>query len=145
MRPEALELSYLEGKTVTDMKVSKNRQCVMLNLDDDENLYLTAVGDCCSESWFEHIQDKSEIIGMKILKIEQVNLGRVTPTKQESDELYCIKFTTNNKWEDLWMLEFRNSSNGYYGGSVTLSILPLNEYNDPYEGKELQELMDWEL
>lgn len=125
------------------MRISKNKQCIEITLSSDEILYLTAVGDCCSESWFEHIQDISEIKGMSIVDVEEIYLGEVTPTIQEHDQLYAIKFTTNGKWKDSWMLEFRNSSNGFYGGWCTLASEPLDEYSDEYDENDLKECLDF--
>lgn len=68
--------------------------------------------ECCSETWIEHVTlprgGESEIT-----RVEEVLLGEVMPTRQESDELYEIKIGPV-------AVEFRNSSNGYYGGSMCL-------------------------
>lgn len=83
-----------------------------------EFTYLTD-GDCCSETWFADIIGlnnlrNSTVTGIEIINMPSVDDGR---TRQEYDEIYAYKLMTK---EGVCEIIFRNSSNGYYGGSVYL-------------------------
>ena len=80
-----------------------------------------AWGDCCSETWFADITGVGALIGGTVQTADEVSMdgynvedGR---TRQECDEAYGYKLTTDKGYADI---VFRNSSNGYYGGSIEL-------------------------
>lgn len=88
-------------------------------------LVYEAIGDCCSESWF------ADIVGFEALKdalvgsvevIETQELENDPRTRQERDLVYGYKFTTTKGHATI---AFRNSSNGYYGGDLSLMTNPI--------------------
>ena len=91
-------------------------------------------GDCCSESWFADIIGVDNLINCTILKVEEIQSCELSDydkddgrCRQEEDEVYSYKITSNKGHSDII---FRNSSNGYYGGSINngelISELPDN-------------------
>lgn len=76
-------------------------------------------GDCCSHSWIEHLEMPGDISGATLLSVE--DSAPITQDHDEHDEtnggdcisVYNTSFKTD-KGEII--LEYRNSSNGYYGG-----------------------------
>ena len=91
-------------------------------------------GDCCSSSWFEHFEGIGNLIGHTVNAVENVEIDKVFPEQiitrdgwthsaqvddhgeeHECLQLYGIKLATEHGTA---LIEFRNSSNGYYGGGI---------------------------
>ena len=117
------EFQGLIGSEVYKIYLKEDK--TVLVLETSTGLHgLHTDGDCCSESWIEHIDGADDFQGYSrtkdtpaiIEKVEEVDLGEVVATRQESDQLYCfnIYLTSGRKIQ----IEFRNSSNGYYGGTM---------------------------
>lgn len=115
-------LDILLGRVINNIWLSQ----------DDETLFIaTNVGifrfatdaDCCSETWFADIIGTSALLGGKVVSIEFIDFDKelfslevTNParTRQEADDIMGFKITTDKGRGDII---FRNSSNGYYGGS----------------------------
>ena len=122
--------AILLDKVVVSVEVSADDQHYMkihyLNYDfGDKVLYLEAVGDCCSETWFADIVGINnlltgsvydKVIGIEILRFpEEVSDAR---GRQDVDEVYGVRLRTCKGDCDII---YRNSSNGYYGGTVEVA------------------------
>jgi hypothetical protein len=98
-----------------------------------------ATGDCCSESWFADVAGVDALIDREVTAVEEIPLpdwvnvddGR---GRQEEDKAYGYRITTTHGYCDV---VFRNSSNGYYGGWMTIT----EEASSTEEGVEIRE--DW--
>lgn len=81
-------------------------------------LYLVATGECCSDSWFDHIYFNEEPSG-RIIDVKTIELGEVLASLQESDTIYGLELvfqSSDGLYKTRLQIEMRNSSNGYYGG-----------------------------
>lgn len=78
-------------------------------------------GDCCSHSWVENLDDFGT--SGKFVKVEEVDSKFVATDDQlaQADclSLYCTKILTT---EGEVLIDYRNDSNGYYGGYLNWSI-----------------------
>lgn len=85
----------------------------------DKDFVYTAYGDCCSTSWFEHVSGIDFLVGHTVQSVEDISLPEITDPKELSDheclQQYGYRITTDKGY---FLVEMRNSSNGYYGGSV---------------------------
>ncbi len=110
-------MKELIGKKVLKIEIDKEKQHYLKFTTDSGELLYFAEGGCCSESWFYGMNGVESLIGQVVKTVEQVNLGEVLNYigRQEWTQAYCIKVTSIGGHTDI---EFRNSSNGYYGGSV---------------------------
>jgi len=125
------DLNKLVGKTISEISLSVCKEYIQFKINEGLITWFTDQ-DCCSESWIEHVtlpfgfenSDKS----FEVISIEEIDLGEVVPTRQEVDQLYGLKILGNiKKWGNSEIyIEFRNSSNGYYGGSME----PIELLND---------------
>lgn len=113
-------MNELIGKKITGMWVSNDQSILAFDTDQGVIAY-DAWGDCCSETWFADITGVGALIGGTVQTADEVSMdgynvedGR---TRQECDEAYGYKLTTDKGYADI---VFRNSSNGYYGGSIEL-------------------------
>jgi len=85
-----------------------------------KHLIIETNGDCCSETWFADIVGRdnlipNEIIGVRFLSVPSVEDNR---SRQDVDDFYGVRLSTSKGDCDII---YRNSSNGYYGGSSSLS------------------------
>lgn len=78
-------------------------------------------GDCCSRSWIEHLELPTDVVGATLLSVEDsAPIVSDHPKHDEENGGDCIAvyntcFRTDRG--DI-VLEYRNSSNGYYGGNL---------------------------
>lgn len=110
-------MKQLIGKTIGAVYVSDCRSYIRFVDTESNNYDYHMYGDCCSESWIEHQSGLTNLVGKTVTEVEERTLGEVAATRQEVDVLYSITITAPEMWEPA-IIEFRNSSNGYYGGSV---------------------------
>lgn len=73
-----------------------------------------AYGDCCSYSWIESVEHPARGYPAKVLSVREVELPWPA-VDRETDVLkdYGLRITTENGDIDI---DYRNDSNGYYGG-----------------------------
>ena len=123
-------MKELIGKKITGLRINEYQNVLVFDTDQGAVGYETN-GDCCSETWFADITGVSALIGGSVATVEEVSMdgynvedGRA---RQQYDEAYGYKLTTDKGYVDI---VFRNSSNGYYGGSID----PLR--GEPPEGME---------
>lgn len=81
----------------------------------------STVGDCCSTSWIEHLTLPPDIVGATITgKTEPALPSHDGTTPGEwGDEVIQIYHTAWQTTHGEVIAEYRNSSNGYYGGEMT--------------------------
>lgn len=111
-------MKRLVGKKITELRISADQSVLAFYTDQGVIAYET-YGDCCSETWFADITGVSALLGGTVQTADEVSMdgynvedGR---TRQDFDEAYGVKITTDKGYSDI---VFRNSSNGYYGGSI---------------------------
>lgn len=111
-------MKELIGKKITGLRINEDQSVLVFDTDQGAVGYVT-YGDCCSETWFADITGVSALLGGTVQTADEIGMegysvddGR---TRQEYDEAYGYKLTTDKGYADI---VFRNSSNGYYGGSI---------------------------
>lgn len=111
----------------TDDSPNNNEDVIIFNTSMG-NHWFAIFGDCCSTSWIEHISGVDFLLDAVIKQIdieseilEKLDEGGIT-------EATFYKITTD---KGSATIEFRNSSNGYYSGSLE----PFKEY-PPRKTKE---------
>ena len=109
-------LKHFAGKTITG--VWHKDGDVAFTFDDGSAIYADPEGDCCSHSWVEHVSGVADAIGAVVEKVdcapELATQENVDDGDHECLALYGISLiTTRGHRIDI---DYRNSSNGYYGG-----------------------------
>jgi hypothetical protein len=91
-----------------------------IRLIGDKTIELSCEGECCSHSWFEHVDDLGAFPGT-ILSIDDdgETPHEVDETDYEDLKTYFLTIKTD---KGRFTVDMRNSSNGYYGGSFVWSI-----------------------
>lgn len=73
-------------------------------------------GDCCSTSWIEHLELPNSVVGLRIVAVEALPTESDDSGQYDLLQIYQTIFRLSNG--DSIKLEYRNSSNGYYGGYI---------------------------
>lgn len=116
-------LEKLVGKTIERVLISDDKTNLGFELIDNERMGFYTDGYCCSESWIEHVSNVDSLIGGKVTAANEIEMGDVSdtyskenPPPQEVVQAYGVEVWIEGR--PPFKLEFRNASNGYYGGSI---------------------------
>lgn len=110
--------SNLIGKTITEMKIARDKKAILFISDCGLHYVAKVEGDCCSTSWVESIEMPALGLPFRILQITdlELNKGPVSNDEYEYLQFYGAKVSTDKG--DM-IIDYRNESNGYYGGDIT--------------------------
>lgn len=109
-------VASLDGDTVLEVR-----------FDDGSVSRYRVEGDCCSRSWIEHLTVPPDVAGATILRVtdsegvdatpEQVAESNARPENREYgvDSLLVYQSAIETT-RGAVVIEYRNDSNGYYGG-----------------------------
>lgn len=111
-------MKELIGHKIFDVEVGEEERALRFTTDTKPIIYDT-YGDCCSESWFSEVISLDSLINHTVASVEELFLPQYQDgnTRQMFDQIYGYKLATEAGYIDI---VFRNSSNGYYGGSCHL-------------------------
>lgn len=107
----------LVGKTLVAVKVAKDRLAILFRLGDGEEVIARCDADCCSYTWIEHVEIPS-LPGV-VVAVEDIQMPDATPPggkhveNPDRVQFYGLKVTLSTGH---LIIDFRNDSNGYYGG-----------------------------
>lgn len=116
----------LLGKVIDSFELHKEGSFVRFNCAGGCVVEAHVEGDCCSEAWIETVDVPALGFPAKVLSIKDLELGEISADElaedvkfpvelQEWVSYYGVKISTDRG--DM-LIDFRNTSNGYYGGSV---------------------------
>jgi hypothetical protein len=121
---EAKYLKVLKGKVIEGIMVDQNApgaRYIKFQTSTGDFAF-EAEGDCCSQSWFENISGASEFdrprlcLNVEAVKMKQKKTSKyLTKTYVDHMKTYGEKIICEGAQ---LFLEYRNNSNGYYGGSL---------------------------
>jgi hypothetical protein len=121
----------LVGETVVDVKVAKDKQALKFTLADGRDIIAKVDGDCCSHSWIEHIELPTET-PFKVISADSLDMNK-EPDEKDGDYVQFYGFQIKTDKGDM-IIDYRNSSNGYYGGNIWFPSREPEEYNGYYGG-----------
>ena len=108
---------FLVGKTINEIKISSDKEALLFRCADGDHI-VKVEADCCSSTWVESIESPS--LGFPALVTDACDLD-LNKDDISNDEYECLQFygfkisTTKG---DI-VIDYRNESNGYYGGSLS--------------------------
>lgn len=113
----------LIGKTITAVYLAEDDEAIRFDLSDGTSVVARTDGDCCSHTWIEDVIGAEALIGAPVIRAEDVDLPeelRAATKKpdhyEEEMQYYGFVLDTQN---GRCTIAYRNSSNGYYGGSLS--------------------------
>lgn len=121
-------MKELLGVVVHKMSVNEDESVLKFETDQGSKFFV-AEGDCCSETWFADILIQNNFTGLRVIEVVDLELPNFVQkliesdgrTRQEYDTVYGYRVKLKDdktwQWSEIEII-FRNSSNGYYGGSV---------------------------
>jgi len=116
------EYKAIIGETVVSSVLNAKRSALRLTMASGKMFDLVTYGGCCSDTWIEHIDGEDALLGtiVAVEDIDMPDLGNVgtdfCPSVYQV-KYYGLRITTD---KGRTVLDYRNDSNGYYGGSLDL-------------------------
>lgn len=104
----------LIGKTVTTLYMTTDNKALRFVLADGTEIVAKTDADCCSETWIEHISLPAG--GFPATVLEANDTGGLPDSDDGCMQYYGFELKTN---KGHMVLDYRNQSNGYYGGSLS--------------------------
>lgn len=110
-----MKTNPLVGKKVVAVFLADDGGAIKFDIEGGEPIIAQADGDCCSHSWIESTEMPENLLGT-VTAVEDVDLGK--PDEDRDGE--CIRFygCKIHTEKGSCLLDYRNESNGYYGGDL---------------------------
>jgi hypothetical protein len=107
----------LVGKVLNGIDIAKDKEAIRFVVEDGD-IVARCDADCCSHTWVEHVELPARGFPCTVLFVGDLDLPGSEDNHPEHDclQVYGLKVSTDNG--DI-IIDFRNSSNGYYGGSLS--------------------------
>lgn len=111
-----IDKAKLIGRRILGVTISTDQSSMTLALDNNEIATFYVHGDCCSNSWIEHHTIPE--LGGTVTDIDEPTLDPHDDPNYgvESWETIRVYHTAIRTTKGDLIVEYRNSSNGYYGG-----------------------------
>lgn len=113
----------LVGKHVWSAALNDDGELVVEFMEGGTPAVFRPEGDCCSSTWIEHLTVPRGIRGAAITAVKDAEGTDPTPEEEAQHECLAVYASAIVTDKGEIVVEYRNSSNGYYGGFLTL-VLP---------------------
>lgn len=108
----------LVGKRLAAVWIADDRMALKFEVDGGDPVVARTVGDCCSHTWIEDVENPEALVGAPILTVDDLDMPD-RPESRDDDgdctQYYGVRITTA---KGTCVIDYRNASNGYYGGSL---------------------------
>ncbi len=111
--------SKMKGKKLVSVYLSHDKETIIFEMDGGPVVFAVE-GECCSHSWIEHLETPIDMFGAKVLDMSQNYVDETDPAVLEAHESLTVYQTHFHTDRGDIVLEYRNSSNGYYGGYLVV-------------------------
>jgi hypothetical protein len=107
---------FLKGKTINAIKIADDKKALLFICGDGEHM-AKADGDCCSDTWIESVELPAMGFPAVVMECGDIPMpDHGQPDEYELIQYYGYKISTDKG--DI-VIDYRNSSNGYYGGNLS--------------------------
>lgn len=121
----------LEGRTINSIALAEDAMAILFRTDKGD-VVAQADGDCCSHTWIESVSMPARGFPAHVLKVDHLDMPDLGGGDEWSEiAYYGLKIVTNQG--DI-IIDYRNESNGYYGGNLWFPKEDPDEYNYYYGG-----------
>jgi hypothetical protein len=111
----------LIGKTVVKVEMTTDNEALRFTCSDGTTELAVCYADCCSLTWIEYIEDAENLLGT-VVSVENLELKPGEHVVNDDPDnyndfvqFYGCKIYTEKGY---CLIDFRNESNGYYGGDL---------------------------
>ena len=112
----------LVGKTLTSIDIAADRQALRFVTTEGE-IVVDVDADCCSYSWIEHVELPAAGFPATVASVIDIEMPDGAQSSFHADAevlaFYGCKIVTDR---GEIVIDYRNDSNGYYGGSLVWHI-----------------------
>ena len=119
-------MSYVGKKIISYVEPDDEDEDFIFKIEDDSFVTIYAHGDCCSCSWFEKFDETDIGYICGTLAIEDI-IGKTIKSidcdldsNENGGEIKIYEISINFDDNTEFMFIMKNSSNGYYGGYITI-------------------------
>lgn len=110
-------MNPLIGKTLVGLKMTTDKKALQFLLSDGTEALARCDADCCSETWVEHLSLPSLGFPATVLAVSHLEMP---DTPDSSDHEVTARYGCDIHTDrGVLSIEYRNASNGYYGGWLT--------------------------
>lgn len=112
-------MNPLIGKTLIGVKLAKDKEAILFQTPEGD-IVARCDADCCSYTWVENIESTVRDFPALVTAAEDIEDGLPEMVKNDPEhdclQFYGFKIATD---KGVLVIDYRNSSNGYYGGNLT--------------------------
>ena len=108
--------NVLIGKIITGIKLASDREAICFVCLGGEQIVARCDADCCSYTWIETVELPARGFPCSVLTVVDIALNVDADDQGGELAFYGLKIVTDAG--DI-IIDYRNESNGYYGGSLT--------------------------
>lgn len=102
-------------RDLLSVEVTPDKGRLIFKFVDGYEARFVAEGDCCSQTWIEHLEAPADVRGQRLVAVDDARTLRTEDDPvHDCLQVYQTVFRTN-KGETI-SVEYRNASNGYFGG-----------------------------
>lgn len=106
---------FLVGKTINEIMLASDKKAILFKCSDGDHI-AKADGDCCSDTWVENIEVTVLSFPCTVLSVNYLETRDDEEADYECVQFYGLRINTDKGSIEL---DYRNSSNGYYGGNLS--------------------------
>lgn len=131
--------NILVGKVLEGLKLSEDKMSICF-ITNEGDIIGRCDAECCSHTWIESINSTLRRLPAFISSYEDIELNSDKDDESGTLQFYGIRLVTD---EGEIIIDYRNESNGYYGGWMTF---PGDAYGAFYGGVYRQNVSNekWE-
>lgn len=109
--------NLLLNKKIVKMQIASDKEALLFVTDNGDELVVRVDADCCSYTWIESVELPALGFPFTVIACDDLDMNKEPLENEEYEclQFYGAKITTDKG--DL-VIDYRNSSNGYYGGSI---------------------------
>ncbi len=117
-----MDFANMIGKPLAECRLDDDKQRVVFVFKDGSRRAFGVAGDCCSVSWIEHLETPPDLDGAVIESVRDSDElppwdgHDCTPPRACDHDCLTVYHTVFGTNRGEIVLEYRNDSNGYYGG-----------------------------
>lgn len=114
-----IKFDDLVGKTILDARYDGDH--IYLNLNDGSCVSMIPYGDCCAHCYIQHVDGADALVNAVVKQVETLECH---PTQVEIDNADTLDAWGHRLITDkgYFTIEMRVNHNGYYGGSLDLTL-----------------------